>query len=207
MVNSMQERKKRRFNCCIMLFVGCLALGILYGCSNHKYITSFSRPDFDINRFRRIAVLPLDNLTSDVAAAEKIRRAVTIELLSRGIDIIEDGEVSRVLREMAEKQRQRPVLSSSDIRHIGKALEVQAVMKGSVGSLGYSEGILTVYPEVSVNLTLINTASSQITWSISYVGGGASFWTRRFGAEGKTLEETIREVVKNAIDNMFYRKT
>ncbi len=207
MMNSMQAGKNKRFNFLIIIFMGCLALVILYGCSNGKYITRFNRPDFDMNRYRRIAVLPLNNLTSDNTAAAKIRRAVTIEMLSRGIDIIEDGEVSRVLREMAQKQRQRPVLSSSDIRQIGKKLNVQAVIKGSVSTLGIGKAILTVYPEVSINLTLIDTVSSQISWSISYAGGGASFWTRRFGAEGKTLEETIRDVVKNVVDNMFYRKT
>ncbi len=33
--------------------------------------------------------------------------------------------------------------------------------------------------------------------------GGASFWTRHFGAEGITLSEAVRKAVKEAIDTLF----
>ncbi len=176
-------------------------LVFIYGCSAAKNYTSYIRPQFDIAGVKEIAVLPFENYTSGSYAAERVRRAVMIELMSKGIEVTEPGEITAVLR----KQRIRSVrnITVENIRNIGEALGVDAVMKGSVGAFGISKGISVTYPDVSVNLTLIEPESGNIVWAASNTSGGPGFWTRHFGAEGPTLDEAAARVVREALDTLF----
>jgi TolB-like protein len=182
----------------LLLFALSFLLIFMCGCGGPKH---YIRPAVDISNIKRVAVLPLETFTADEYAGEKIRRAVITELLSRGIDVIEPGEVTRVLMEL--KVRSLGSIKITDIQNIGKTLSVEAVMRGSVEAFGISRGISVSYPEVSIHLMLIEASSGNIIWSIWHTGGGASFWSRHFGAEGITLSEAARKVVKEAIDTLF----
>ena len=143
----------------------------------------------------------MGNFTSDEYAGEKVRRVVITELLLRGIDVIEPGEVTRVLRE--SKVRSLGSIKITEIQDMGKTLSVEAVMMGSVETFGISRGISVTYPEVTIHLILLEASSGDIVWSVRHTAGGASFWTRHFGSEGITLSEAARKVVKEAIDTLF----
>jgi TolB-like protein len=161
----------------------------------------FVRLKTDISNIKRVAVLPFENFTSDNYAGEKIRRIVITELLSKGIDVIEPGEVTRLLKDL--KIRSLGSISVSEIQEMGKTLGVEAVMTGSVEAFGIRKGISVTYPEVTINLILIETSSGNIIWSIRHTTGGASFWTRHFGSEGISLSEAARKVVREAINTLF----
>ncbi len=191
-------KKKQRMRR-LLLFNLCCMVIFVCGCSGA--VKQYIRPNTDISTIRRIAVLPLENLTSDTYADEKIKSLVIIDLLSRGIDIVEPGEVMRTLREL--NVRSVYTVPTKDIQNIGEMLNVEAVMMGSVEAFEIRKGISVPYPEVSVSLMLLESTSGNIIWSVWHTTGGASFWTRHFGAEDTTLDETSERVVKEAIDTIF----
>ena len=161
----------------------------------------FARVKTDMSNIKRIAVLPFENFTSDEYADEKIRRIVITDLLSRDRDVIEPGEVTRILKEL--KIKSISSIKTDEIQTIGKTLGVEAVMMGSVEAYGMSRGISVTYPEVTINLRLIELSSGNIIWSIRHTAGGADFWTRHFGTEVMSLSEAAGKVVKEAIDTLF----
>lgn len=186
-------------NCVNFLLIAiCSLLIFIYGCGGPKY---YIRPEIDIKNIKKVAVLPLDNFTSDEYAGEKIRRIVITELLLKGIDVIEPGEVTRVLKET--KVTSLRSINIADIKNIGKNLGVEAIMMGSVEAFGISKGISVTYPEVSIHLILLEASSGDIVWSVLHTTGGASFWTRHFGAEGISLSEAARKAVKKAVSTLF----
>ena len=192
--NSINSRNCVNF----LLLTFCSVLIFIYGCSGPVH---YIRPKTDISNIKRVAVLPMENFTSDEYAGEKVRRAVISELLSRGIDVIEPGEVTRVLRE--SNIRSLGSIKITDIQNMGKTLGVEAVMMGSVEAFGISKGISVSYPEVTINLRLLELSSGNIIWSVRHSAGGASFWTRHFGSEGITLSEAARKAVKEAVDTLY----
>lgn len=194
--NGLRYRDRLVFS---LLFALCSLLIFMYGCGGVP--KHYTRPEVDFSNIKRVAVLPLETFTTDEYAGEKIRRTVITELLSRGIDVVEPGEVTRVLTEL--KVRSLGSIKITDIQNIGKTLSVEAVMRGSVEAFGISKGISVSYPEVSIHLMLIEASSGNIIWSVWHTGGGASFWSRHFGAEGITLSEAARKVVKEAVDTLF----
>lgn len=175
----------------MVMFITACAAGV------KRYI----RPDFDIGGITKVAVLTLENLTSEKYASEKIKNIIIMELLTRGIDVIEPGEVIRALKEM--KIRNSGSVSSDDIKRLGRLLNVDAVIMGSVETYSISKGITVSYPEVSVNLRMHESANSNIVWSVWHTTGGASFWTRHFGTEGRTLDEAAKRVIRDAFDTLF----
>ena len=197
MIHGKTEGKQRRSYLSFLIL--CPLIFFIFSCSSIK---QYVRPDIDINSIKTVAVLPFENFSSDNYADEKIRSRVIIELLSRGIDVIEPGEVLMTLKELRVR-RSIEYLQTEDILEIGKMLNVDAVIKGSVEAFGISKGITVSYPEVSINLTLIDTVSGNVAWSAWHTAGGASFWTRHFGAEGSTLDATSSKVVKEAFDTLF----
>lgn len=180
-----------------MLFSLCSLLVIVYGCGPKHFV----RTTTDAGNIKRLAVLPFENFTNDEYADEKIRRIVITELLNREIDVIEPGEVTRLLREL--KIKSVGSIKIAEIQDMGKTLGADAVMMGSVESFGTSRGISVTYPEVTVNLRLIEMSSGNIIWSTRHTSGGPDFWTRHFGSEGASLSEAARKVVKEAIGTFF----
>ena len=177
--------------------IGFLLISIC-GCGGPKY---FVRQKTDIDKIKKVAVMPFENFTSDGYAGEKIRRIVITELLLRGIDVVEPGEVTRILRD--SNARSLGSIKGTDLQNIGKTLGVDAVMSGSVEAFGTGRGVSVSYPEVSIQLMLVDVSSGSIIWSVQHTVGGASFWTRHFGSEGITLSEAARKAVKEAIAALF----
>jgi TolB-like protein len=195
---SIKKRKNRLFHWIVLIAQLSVLIGIGGCAQDSKY---FVRPQTEISTMKKLVVLPFENFTSDAYAGEKIRMIVISELLTRGIDVVEPGEVTRLLKEL--QVRSLNSMGVKEIQEIGKTLNVEAVMRGSVEAFGVSRGISVSYPEVTINLMLIDTSSGNIIWSVRHTSGGASFWSRHFGAEGISLSEAARRVVREAIDTTF----
>ncbi len=176
----------------------CLFIVFVYGCGTQKH---YVRSDTDIKNIKKIAVLPFENFSTEEIAGEKIRRIVIAEIISRGIEVVEPGEVSRLIKDM--KIKSISMIKLSDIKEIGTSTGSDAVMTGSVEYYGISRGVNINYPEVTINLRLIETSTGNVLWSIRKTSEGPNFWMRHFGSEGKTLSETAGEVVKDAIKTIF----
>lgn len=198
MIDRILNGTQRRFYMYVFSVL-CLSIIFLYGCVSP--IKQYTRPNVDISTVKTIAVLPIENFTSDSYADEKIRSKISIELLSRDVNIIEPGEIISVLKEL--KIKSIDSMRNKDIVSIGSMLKVDAVLTGSVEAFGISRGITASYPEVSVHLIMFDAVSGNIIWSAWHTSGGASFWTRHFGAEGSTLDKVSERVIKEAFDSLY----
>lgn len=194
----MKEIRKRFWSIHFILIV-LLCVIPLYSCNGS--MKNYKRADIEVKNLKRIAILPLENLTPNKYADKKIRNLLIMDLLERDVNVIEPGEVTRVLREL--KIRSVESISAGDMQSLGDMLKVDVILKGSVGTFEMKKGVAIEYPEVSIHLMLIDTKSGQILWSAWHTSGGASFWTRHFGAEGATLDETAGKVIKEVFDSLI----
>ncbi len=199
----MTGKSRQRMKPCrkYLFFAVLVLMTAVYGCEHSDELKKFIKPNFNPYSVSKIVILPIENYTSDDHAGDKIRALLTIDLLSRNIDVIEPGEVIVVLREL--KIRSIDSVTGKDIKKIGKILRADAIMTGSVGTFQVSQGIAASYPEVSLSLRLLDSKTGSIVWSTWDTTGGADFWTRHFGVEGATLDETARNIIKEIIDTLF----
>lgn len=175
---------------------------ITSGCAGRGASSFYIRQDYDFSFIKRVAVLPLDNMTNERFAGEAIRQVVISELLASGlVDVVVPGDAIAAIENLKIKPGQP--LSAEQIKSAGKALKVQAVIIGAVNKFGeIREGNISA-PEVTITLMMADTGSGSIIWSVTKTRGGAGFWTKHFGARGETMSEAVLRVVRESIRTLY----
>ncbi len=185
-----------------VIFFFCILF--LHACCGKGTPSHYINQDIDFSFIKRVAVLPLDNLTNDKFSSDAIRQVVISELLASGlVDVSCPGDVAAALETVKVKTGQSP--NAEQIKAIGNALKVQAAIFGAVNKFGeIREGNFSA-PEISVTLMMADTNSGSIIWSVTRTSGGASFFTKHFGARADTMSEAAIKVVREAILTLYNR--
>jgi TolB-like protein len=172
------------------------------GCASPPAPTIYLHPNADLAVFRKVAVLPLENLTSDRFAADRTREILTVELLAGGVfEPLEVGEVNRVLR--VQNLAALTDLGPEEVAKLGKALGVQALVMGSVmDSTERRVGTLTA-PQVALSLKMIDVQTGTTVWSVVDARTGLSTTTRLFGVGEETSSQAVRELVRQLLDELL----
>ena len=175
---------------------------IIPGCGGKGARVFHIRQDIDFSFIKRVGVLPLDNLTAERFAGEAVRQVVISELLASGlVDVVVPGECVAAVEKLGPKSISS--LTAEQIKAIGNALKVQAVILGSVERFGEVRIGNVPAPEVAITLMMADVSSGSIIWSITKTRGGAGFMARHFGARSETMSETVLEVVREAIQTLI----
>ena len=128
---------------------------------------------------------------------------VAAEVLRRGVfDVVEFGEVAKVLKEEGFKEEEG-VISKSIAERAGKRLNAQAFIVGSVEEYGVSRTGGSAYPEVSLSLKLIDADSYKILWEATDSVKGGTVLDRLFGIGKKSSSDLCRELAEEMFDTLF----
>jgi hypothetical protein len=184
------------------LLLALCSLLLLYACAGRGTPSFYIRQDYDFSYIKKVAVLPLDNLTTEKFAADAVRQVVICELLSTGlVDVAVPGEAEGAVDKLGVKSIRS--LNAEQIKTIGNVLKVQAVVFGAVDKFGEVRIGNISAPEVTITLMMADVGSGSIIWSVTKTGGGASFMARHFGAKSETMSETVIRVVREAIQTLY----
>ncbi len=180
-----------------------LALLIVSGCRSGGGPTYHISEDIDFSFYKRVAVMPLDNMTSEKYAGDIVRQVVISEILASGLlDAVVPGEVMSAVNELGIKTITS--LNATQIKSLGDALGVEAIIMGSVEEYGMVKSGSASAPQVTVTLMMADTGTGSIVWSITKTRGGAGFMARHFGARHETISETVLILVREAIQTLAY---
>ena len=172
------------------------------GCRSGGVSTFHVRQDMDFSFIKRVAVLPLDNLTNERFAGDIVRQMVISELLATGlVDVVVPGEVVAAVDKLGT--RSISSLTADQIKSLGSTLKVQAFILGSVEKFGETRIGNTTAPEISITLMMADASSGSIIWSATRTTGGASFMARHFGARSDTMSESVLKVVREALNTLM----
>jgi len=181
-----------------MLIAVCMALA----CAGRGTPSFYIRQDYDFSFIKKVAVLPLDNLTNEKFAADAVRQVVICELLSSGlVDVSVPGDAEAAVEKLGLKSIKS--LNAEQIKTLGNSLKVQAVVFGAVEKFGEVRIGNISAPEVTITLIMADATSGSIVWSVTKTGGGASFTARHFGARSETMSEAVLRVVREAIQTLY----
>ncbi|HEX9243042.1 MAG TPA: CsgG/HfaB family protein [Anaeromyxobacter sp.] len=152
----------------------------------------------DLSSMRRVAVLPFDNISEERLAGEKVQRIFVAELLEAGaFDVVEPGRVVRVLRD--EKIDSPSAMSPEDVQRVGKALQADGLVLGTVLELAEPRGAQGAPPSVTVQLKLVETATGTTVWSATRQRNGATFGSRFLGLAPASSTEVVAAALREAI--------
>jgi TolB-like protein len=162
------------------------------GCGGPK---RYVNRNADLGAVRTVAILPFENLTTDKLCAERLNRIFLTEILNyRAFQVVEPGQVMRAVR---RDQFDLGSLTADDIKRLGKALNVQALVLGSV--LEFEEKRASTGAQVKVQFRLVDTESAVTVWSVTRTRAGLGFAARMFGFEGDSATEIAQQLIRDEV--------
>jgi curli biogenesis system outer membrane secretion channel CsgG len=171
------------------------------GCSARKRAV-YLNEEANFGAVQRVALMPFDNFTNDDHAPEKVSQILMIELLSAQVfEVVDPGESRAAIA--AEQVSSISQLSAEHIRRIGETLNAEALMLGTVQELSMDRSSGVAAPTISLQFRLVDTLTGETIWSsiVSRQGAGAS--ARLFGVGGTSVNEAIRELVREALGTLI----
>ena len=186
---------------CVCIILALFSLPLVSGCGAPM---TYIHPTADLSHIKTVAIVPLKNLTQERGAEGKVMNVVAAEVLRRGVfDVVEFGEVAKVLREEGFKEEEG-VISKTVAEKAGKRLNVQAFILGSVEEYGVSRTGQSSYPEVSLSLKLVDAKSYKILWEATHCKKGGTVLDRLFGIGKKSPSDLSMELVAEMFDTLFW---
>ncbi|MSP49209.1 MAG: hypothetical protein EXQ95_07765 [Alphaproteobacteria bacterium] len=174
-----------------------LAAGALAACaSGASSLRDFVAEGTPPRRGMTIAVLPLENLSAHPHAGQIMGQLVATELYNRRLFIqIEESDVRRRLidKRLDGKEIGRETVA----REVAEALDVDAVLVGSVQDFGYRYG-LRPDPAVAVTARLVGR-DGAVLWGGSFSEVGAP------SAAGDTVTATAQRLAAQIADRLAAR--
>ena len=167
--------------------VALITLG-LTGCAAPARL--YVNPQADLSLYRKVAVLPFSNLSSQPFAGDRVTRALTTELIMADrFQVVESGEFASTLSQLG---------GGLDAQGQSDAGKLKATCE-KLGATGYVRGAVTEYqtersgqdeiPALSFDAELVDVATGNVVWRVSISRRGHGLLpgltggsTRSFGA-------------------------
>jgi TolB-like protein len=178
---------------------GACALAIsLAACASGGAGSLYVHPNVDWTNYSRIAVLPLENMTSEGFAAERVREMLQVEINAQGLlEAVDSGEVNRALRSSGVVNLSE--MGPAEVAALGGELKVQALLAGSV--MEFEErrtGSISV-PEVALSLRLIDVETGLVIWAVTDARAGAKLSTRLFGVGEESQTDATLKLIRDVL--------
>lgn len=170
------------------------------GCGHRP--TIFLNDEYNFQFVERVAVIPFDNLSSDQGAGNRVTRVMVSKLLAeKAFDVVEPGEVSRVLEKYATVRTGQ--LTTEQITAIGKELKVQGLILGTVTESSTMVSGGTTTSTITIIARMVETETGATVWSATHTAGGRGFWGALFGTGGKSQSEATRDCVDGIVNTLI----
>src|SRR4029079_2704282 len=105
---------------------------------------------------------------------------------------------------MAQAKIERPSLMSPEqVKLLGEKLGVEAVLLGTVHEMSVERSSGAAAPSVSLQFQLVDATSNATIWSTVVSRQGASAATKLFGVGGKSTNEVIQDLVREALSSLI----
>ena len=134
----------------------CAGLMLLFGCTT---MNGPVKGDVGVYRVGRIAVLPVENLSSSPAPLTEIRRSFTEKLKGTGFDVMEEEKLGQFM----EKQRMRDISGLNEV--------IARAFKEDTGATGVLITSVELYddkspPKIALSARLVSTGEKpEIIWA------------------------------------------
>lgn len=183
---------------CLLVLAGALALT---SCARQMKATRFLHPDFDFGFVQRVAVLPIDNLSSDLQAGERTTRILITELLSSGaLDVVEPGEVRAAMSALRMTATEP---TAEQVTSLGESLGTQAVIVGSVAQSEIVRSGTVAVPTVTLDLRMLETETGAAVWAATHTEQGSGGRAKWLGTGVEPISQTTRRCVRRTVATLI----
>jgi hypothetical protein len=179
-----------------------LVLAFAASCARSTTQAVFRDPNMDFGSIQTVAVMPLQNLTRDSLAADRVRDVLINRLLSTGaLYVVPVGEVARAVARSEIQNAAAP--SPEEVVKLSGLLKAQAVVTGAVQEYGEVRSGSTAANLISVSVQMLEAQTGRVVWTAASTKGGIDVWDRLFGGGGRPMNDVTRDAVNDLITKLF----
>ncbi len=158
--------------------------------------------NMDFGAIQTVGVMPFQNLSRDIQAADRVRDVFINGLLSTGaLYVVPVGEVARAIGRI--EMQTPPAPSPEEVTKLGPLLKAQAVITGAVHEYGETRSGSSSANVISISVQMIETQTGKVVWTASSTKGGVSVWDRLLGGGGQPMNDVTRAAVDDVIRKLF----
>jgi len=184
----------------ILVLIG-LLIG-LAGCAK-TYVQGYIKPDLNVSDVKSIAMLPFDNISGYQDAGKKVENLLLTELVrTEMFKIAEMGEVEKSLRNL--RIRTTSEIDLDKLQKLGKQLNVQAVIMGSVDEYELRQERNETVPVVSITARMLDVQTGDIIWAISHTHDGNDRETVFGFGKIISLSRLAQIVISEMVENLTH---
>lgn len=216
----MKSNKDVRFDCgsrapvrrprsaCRLLFAAyrclptalCILLLVFLSCCP-KLPRIYVRLAPGVSDLKRIAVLPLDNLSGEEGAGDQVTEIFAMELMRTGrFDVAEPGQVKKAVKERRIRTTRDMDLEAA--KWLGENLDLDLILVGSVLEFKVQESRDKRVPVVTVILRLVQANTGTTLWA-TYASRKGDDRETLFGwGRITSLPELAKEVASEMISTL-----
>jgi len=163
---------------------------------------SYVHPNVDFSYMKRAAVLPFQNLSSDVLAGERLQSILLMELLREDVLVIIDPrETAAAMTTLGLPPG--AALTPEQAVELGKKVGVDALFFGVVEEYGYGRGDRARGPEITAVFGMTETQTGTLVWRSQVHATGASIWRKLFGGGPADLYSVSRDTVRRGLGTLL----
>ncbi|NDY41529.1 hypothetical protein G3N55_01500 [Dissulfurirhabdus thermomarina] len=186
------------------LAAGLLAMS-LAACGAVTGVRHFTREGTDLGYVQRVAVLPFETPEQGDFSGERARDFTITQGLAMGrFDVVDKGLVDSVLRE--EAVQPGTPLDLATLKRLGKRLNVQAFLMGTVDQEGEGKRGAFRFPEIALTLRLVDAGTGAVLWRASGHGSGYSLLGRLFGLAPRNSFQVGMDLVGDLLRTLPTRR-
>jgi len=175
-----------------------VALLLAAGCASgpRLYVNSQA----DLTFYKKIAVLPFRNLTSERFAGELVTRAFLTELvMTEHYEIVDQNEFAAVLDKTGGNPGFEGIYDPGKVKDAATQIQATGVLRGTVTEYTMQRSGTTDIPVVAFDAELIDVATSNVVWRGSVVRRGKGRVPLLGGGErtyGQLVQDATRDLVR-----------
>ena len=172
---------------------------LVAGCASGR---SYHDKKMDFASVHTVAVLPLNNLSRDSLAGDRVRDVFSNLLLATGsIYVLPQGEVAKGILRAGVGNPMAP--SKDETIAIGKALGADAVIGGTLKEYGEVHSGSSSSNVISLSLFMYETTAGTVVWSAASTKGGLSFKDRLLGGGGEPMNSITEDACRDLLNKLF----
>ena len=175
-----------------------LVFCVIAACACANKQVTYHDPRMDFGQIQSAAVLPFENLTTERAAADRVRDVFTTMLQATGgLYVLPPGEVNRGAQRTGLENPLAP--TAEEVVALASNVGVDAVITGVLREYGSVRSGTSSANIISVSVQLFEAETGKIVWSGESTKGGISAANRFFGSGGKPMNAVTQEAIAEAL--------
>jgi len=155
----------------VMALMGAACIGLPAGCAAPTRL--YVNPDADLSFYRKVAVIPLQNMTGERYAGDRVTRAFITELLiARPFQVIEPIEVLDRLAKINASPDASGHVDPEKLKQALAGLEATGFLRGAVSEYEMRRSGSEEYPVVTFDVEMLDLETQTVVWRVSITKRG-----------------------------------